>query len=146
MRLRVHVVHHLAPETMEFLSEFLTSMENIVSDFQDTLDKLKAQVAAEGDVVNSATVLLQNYNSALATALQNAANNGVPEGALQELNDIVSASQAQTASLAQAVAANTPAASTATGGDVHDQPKTDADNSGNNNVSGLGDQSGNAAE
>ena len=66
------------------------------------LDNLTTQVAANGDVIDSAIVLIQGIKSALDAAI--AAND---PAALQSLSDALAAKDAE---LAAAVEANTPAA------------------------------------
>lgn len=79
------------------------------------ISALQSDVVAETSVNQSAVTLLQGLSSQLKTALAQAQAAGATPAQLSALNTVSTSLQSNTASLAAAVAANTPAASSGSG-------------------------------
>jgi len=109
----LHVHVHLEPDPR--IDKILTAI-NQLSTKEDTtmadLNALTAEVRANGDVVASAVTLLQGLSAALTAA-------GTDPVALQELVDQLNTNDNQ---LAQAVVANTPAATVPPPAEVPTEP------------------------
>lgn len=85
----------------------LTAMANTTD---AAITKLQADVAALTTAEQAAAALLQGLKQQLDAALAAAQNAGATPAQLQALSDLSASIEAQTAGLAQAVAANTPPA------------------------------------
>jgi hypothetical protein len=77
---------------------------------QDEIDALKAAVANEKTVDESAIALINGINQRIADAVSAAQAAGATPDQLQSLNDLQTALQTESTALAAAVTANTPAA------------------------------------
>jgi hypothetical protein len=107
MRIDVHLhVHSSSDETLLRSLDDIKKMLGLViqkeNHMSQELDDLTASVAAEGTVIDSAIVLLNGLSAALAAA-------GTDPVKLAALKSDI---DGKTASLADAIAANTPAAPT----------------------------------
>lgn len=86
------------------------SEEVTMAQIDDDIVALTAKVQAESDVVTSAVTLLNGVPAMIADAVATALAAGATPAQLQALTDLATAVDAQTTTLANAVAANTPAA------------------------------------
>lgn len=84
----------------------------VIMALSDNITQLQADVSAETSAVQSAVTLLGSLKSELDAALAAAAAAGATTDQLQALTDLSTTLEANTTSLANAVAANTPAAPT----------------------------------
>jgi len=118
MRLDVYI--HVGDETVNnkldlILSQIkgLTALEQQeitkMAVIDDKIANLQQQVASENDVITSAETLLGNLSQMLKDALAG----GVSQSTLDQIDAIANSVSAKQGELAQAVAANTPAAPTA---------------------------------
>ncbi len=98
----VTVLDEASSKKLDVIINMLKAAQTREEALMAALDELVAKVAANGDAVNSAVVLLQDVKAKLDEAI--AANDPAK---LQELSDALGA---QTQKLADAIVANTPAA------------------------------------
>ena len=109
MRITVHHRHELGPDTLAAISELTQAVGAILKQgklIMAALDDLKAAVAAEQTVEQSAITLLNGLTGQLQALV--AASNGSVSAA--DIEAVVASVNANKDGLAAAVAANTPAA------------------------------------
>lgn len=140
--MNIHIYHHFVqdmnapPWAKQILAalELISNKEDIimvnVSDVQSKADATLANVRAETDVVNAVKLVVDHSNEMIATLKQQLAEaiaNGADPAALQTLSDTLDAIQtantSNTQTVADAVAAGTPAAD---GGLTVPKPQPDA--------------------
>ncbi len=85
----------------------------MASALSDKIDKLKADVAAETTVTQSVVTALAAVPQLIADAVSKALEAGATPEQLQSLTDLATGIEANTASLASAVTANTAASPSA---------------------------------
>ncbi|MDB5849774.1 MAG: hypothetical protein JWP29_3526 [Rhodoferax sp.] len=100
----------LPAETLD-LSPILARIEEMAIDISAQIDSLKADIAAQTTVVSSVQTFIAGMSDQLTKALADAQAAGATAEQLQALTDLDSAVKANTAALASATTANTPAAS-----------------------------------
>lgn len=88
----------------------LLRMETRMSEFGDRLTELQADVTAEDSVIDSAVTLLQGIPKLIADAVATALESGATPEQLAAITALGTDITAKSGALAEAVAANTPAA------------------------------------
>jgi hypothetical protein len=107
-------IHHQLVATNHRLERMETAFLNLaqqglnkMSEMDDRLAELQADVTAESGAVDSAVTLIEGISQQIADAVAAAQAAGATPQQLQVLSDLDAAVKAKTQSLADAVAANT---------------------------------------
>lgn len=110
--LTVNVNHVISVDKVLFalINSINTKVTNMAASVQAAIDTLTADVAAETTANQSAITLIQGFAAQLAAAVAAAQAAGATAAQLASFDSLSAAVEANTASLAAAVTAGTPAA------------------------------------
>jgi hypothetical protein len=100
---------------VRMILEGVTTLSGTTSQLDNDIQQLKQDVAALTSTVQAAVTLIGGFAAQLLQATQQAASAGATPEQLQSLTDLHTVIAAETQSLAQAVAQNTPSNSSAAG-------------------------------